>query len=151
MLSNFLYNYFVFPLIETDMPRKKMKVLVVEDDGFLLRAVSDKLQHEGYEVLQAVNGNIGLQQLREQQPDLVLLDLVMPGRDGFSVLTEKRGDESIAGIPVIVLSNLGQESDVARAKDLGALDYFIKAELPLVKLMEVVRDVLASHPRTVSA
>lgn len=121
----------------------KYTIVVAEDDKFLMRAMSDKLKREGFTVVQAGNGVEALEQIRKTRPHLVLLDLIMPVKDGFSVLADVQMDPAIAKIPIIVLSNLGQESDMQKTKELGAAGYFIKAELPLKQLVDVVKQQLA--------
>ena len=103
------------------------KILIVEDDKFLRELIVKKLSNEGYEVVEAVDGEQGIQKIKDDKPDLVLLDLILPGIDGFGVLAQKKEDPFIASIPVIVLSNLGQKEDVDKGLGLGATDYLIKA------------------------
>lgn len=104
-----------------------MKILIIEDDKFFQKFYSTKLSGEGYEVVIAVDGEDGLQKVVEVQPDLILLDMIMPKKDGFEVLESLSQDEYLKKIPVMVFSTLGQEQDVARAKALGAVDYINKS------------------------
>jgi len=83
------------------------KILIVEDDKFLRELIVKKLSSEGYEVPEAVNGEEGVKKIEEEKPDLVLLDLILPGMDGFEVLTQIKKNSELAQIPVIILSNLG--------------------------------------------
>lgn len=108
------------------MPGKT--VLVVEDTELLRRMYADKLAQDGYEVLSAGDGLEALSYLKTHDVDLVLLDLVMPRMSGLELLDTMKRDPRTAGIPVIVLSNLGQESDVQKGIELGALDYLVKNE-----------------------
>lgn len=117
-------------------------ILIVEDDKFLRELIVKKLSNEGYNVLEAVDGEQGVQQIKNSKPDLVLLDLILPGIDGFEVLAEKKEDPFIAAIPVIVLSNLGQKEDVEKGLNLGAVDYLIKAHFTPGEIIEKVRNVL---------
>lgn len=121
------------------MPRK---ILIVEDDKFLRELIVKKLSNEGYEVAEAADGEQGLQQIKEAAPELVLLDLILPGIDGFEVLAQKREDPFIARIPVVILSNLGQKEDVDKGLNLGAIDYLIKAHFTPGEIIEKVRNIL---------
>src|SRR3989344_1064188 len=98
-------------------------ILVVEDDKFLRELISQKLLKEGYAALEAVDGEDGIKKIKEEKPDLILLDLILPGIDGFEVLTKMKEDPELSKIPVIILSNLGQKEDVERGLKLGASDY----------------------------
>jgi DNA-binding response OmpR family regulator len=118
------------------------KILIVEDDRFLRELIVKKLSNEGYEVFEAVDGEQGMQKTKETKPDLILLDLILPGIDGFEVLTRKKDDPMIAAIPVIVLSNLGQKEDVEKGLGLGAVDYLIKAHFTPGEIIEKVRNIL---------
>jgi len=101
-------------------------VLVVEDTELLRRMYSDRLTQDGYRVLLAADGLEALSILRSDTPDLILLDLVMPKMSGLEVLDLLKKDPRLAPIPVIVLSNLGQEADIARGVEMGAVDYLVK-------------------------
>ena len=103
-----------------------MKILLVDDDKFLQKLNSSKLKQLGFEVDIAVDGENALSQMKETKPTLVLLDLIMPKKDGFTVLAEAQADPEISKIPIIVLSSLSQESDLKRIKELGAKGYFDK-------------------------
>ncbi len=121
------------------MPKK---ILIVEDDKFLRELITQKLIKEGYETSEAVDGEEGLQKFREKKPDLVLLDLILPGIDGFEVLSKIGEDESLSKIPVIILSNLGQRDDIERGLKLGAVDYLIKANFHPGEIIAKVKAVL---------
>jgi DNA-binding response OmpR family regulator len=118
------------------------RILIVEDDRFLRELIVKKLSNEAYEVLEAVDGEQGLQKTKETKPDLILLDLILPGIDGFEVLSRKKDDPVIASIPVIVLSNLGQKEDVEKGLGLGAVDYLIKAHFTPGEIIEKVRNII---------
>ena len=105
----------------------KNTILVIEDDKFLRELIIQKLVKEGYETSEAVDGEEGIKKVKEERPDLVLLDLILPGIDGFEVLTRMKEDPALSSIPVIILSNLGQKEDVERGLKMGAIDYLIKA------------------------
>ncbi len=118
------------------------RILIVEDDRFLRELIVKKLSNEAYDVVEAVDGEQGLQKTKETKPDLILLDLILPGIDGFEVLARKKDDPTIAAIPVIVLSNLGQKEDVEKGLGLGAVDYLIKAHFTPGEIIEKVRNII---------
>jgi len=118
------------------------KILIVEDDKFLRELIVKKLSSEGYEVPEAVNGEEGVKKIEEEKPDLVLLDLILPGMDGFEVLTQIKKNSELAQIPVIILSNLGQKEDIERGLNLGAVDYLIKAHFTPNEIIEKVKKIL---------
>ena len=117
-------------------------ILVVEDDKFLRELIAQKLSKEGYKVFEAIDGEEGIKKIQKEKPDLVLLDLILPGIDGFEVLSKMKKDSTISSIPVIILSNLGQKDDVERGLKLGAVDYLIKAHFTPGEIVDKVRDVL---------
>lgn len=108
------------------MPQKKL--LLVEDDPFLSSLLKARLAKEGFVVSYAADGEEALEMLHKDKPDLVLLDLILPKKSGFEVLEIMRDDPRLVKLPVMIVSNLGQESDIARGKELGAVAYFIKAK-----------------------
>ena len=120
------------------MPDRARRVLLAEDDRFLRRAAEVRLRRHGLEVLTAADGEEALRVARAEPLDLVLLDVVMPKLQGFDVLKALKQDDATAHIPVIVLSNLGQERDVAQAMALGALAFLVKAHLSLQDLVDRV-------------
>ncbi|HLC99796.1 MAG TPA: response regulator [Patescibacteria group bacterium] len=113
------------------MSAKKPTILLVEDDRLISRAYEIGMKHEGFDMLVAYDGSEAMAILKEKQPDVILLDLIMPNKNGFDVLTELKADERLKAIPVIVLSNLGQDADIVRGKELGAVDYLIKSDLSI--------------------
>ena len=104
-----------------------MKVLLIEDDTFFREFYASKLTEEGMEVEIAGDGIEGLEKINKVKPDVVLLDIIMPKKDGFEVLQTISQSPTLKKIPVIVFSTLGQESDMERAKKLGAVDYINKS------------------------
>ena len=118
-------------------------MLIAEDEKFLMRALSSKLEAEKFTVLQADNGRVALEMMKSEHPDIVLLDLVMPEMGGFEVLGEAKMDSEISKIPIVILSNLGQPTDMEQAKDLGAVAYYIKADMSLKDLVAQVKVHLA--------
>ncbi len=121
---------------------KKNNILIVEDDKFLRELISQKLVKDGYDISLAVDGEEGIKKIKEEKPDLVLLDLILPGIDGFEVLTQAKKDVTTAKIPVIILSNLGQKEDIERGLKLGAVDYMVKAHFTPGEIIEKIKKVL---------
>lgn len=118
------------------------KVLIVEDDRFLSSMLKTNLEKEGFNIEQAFEGEEGLAKLKSSKPDLVLLDLMMPKMSGFELLEHVVTDPELNTTPVIVISNVGEEGDVNRAKDLGVVGYFVKAQTPLDNMGSIVREHL---------
>ncbi|MEA3463485.1 MAG: response regulator [Patescibacteria group bacterium] len=120
------------------------KILVVEDDKFLRDLCVKKLNQMNFCVDSAINGIEGLEKIIKDKPDLVLLDIIMPGMEGFEILERVRADknEKIAKIPIIMLSNLGQETDVKKAMLLGANDYLIKAHFTIDDIINKISKYL---------
>lgn len=108
----------------------KKRVLLIEDDPSSVRLVSYTLEQEGYEVLTATNGLEGLKKVREEAPDLLVLDVMLPGLDGFEVCRRLRADEQTAGLPVLMLSAKAQETDKTTGLKMGADDYLAKPADP---------------------
>ena len=118
------------------------KILIVEDDKFLRELIAQKLVREGYEISEAGDGEEGIKKIKDEKPDLVLLDLILPGIDGFEILSRMKENSSLSRIPVIILSNLGQKDDVERGLKLGAIDYLIKAHFTPGEIIEKIKNAL---------
>lgn len=121
------------------------KLLIIEDDKFLRDLISQKLSKEGFEITGSVDGDDGLKKVNEEKPSLILLDLILPGIDGFEVLRRLKQKPETEKIPVVVLSNLGQKDDIDKAKSLGAVDYLIKAHFTPGEIVDKVKDVLNKY------
>ena len=119
-----------------------VKILVVEDDTFLRELIVRKLGREGYEVSEAVDGEEGVKQATAQKPDIILLDLILPGIDGFEVLRKLKEDDALSSIPVLILSNLGQKEDIEKGMKLGAKDFLIKAHFTPGEIIEKIKTIL---------
>ena len=117
-------------------------VLIIEDDKFLRDLIIQKLKKEGFETNEAMDGESGAKLAQDEHPDLVLLDLILPGLDGFEVLKRLKQNAGTASIPVIVLSNLGQKEDVDRAKGSGAEDFMVKAHFTPGEIVAKVKEIL---------
>ena len=121
-------------------------ILLAEDDRILRKAGEATLKKRGYAVIAAVDGEDALAKAREHKPDLILLDVIMPKLQGFEVLANLKSDAATRDIPVIMLSNLQDESDVRKATEAGALDYLVKSNVPLDVLAARIAEALA-RPR----
>ncbi len=118
------------------------KILVVEDDRFLRELITQKLAREGYDVSEAVDGEDGVKKAEEEKPDAILMDLILPGIDGFEAITKIKEKPDFENTPIIILSNLGQRDDVERGLKLGAVDFLIKAHFTPGEIIEKIEKVL---------
>ena len=118
------------------------KILIIEDDKFLRELISRKLSGDGFDTIGAMDGEEGIKKVKEEKPDLILLDLILPSIDGFEVLSQIKKDESVKSIPVIILSNLGQKEEVEKGLKMGAVDYLIKAHFTPGEIIEKIRSIL---------
>src|SRR4030042_4237690 len=118
------------------------KILIIEDDKFLRELIAKKILSEGMDAIEAKDGEEGLRKLEEEKPSLVLLDLILPGIDGFEVLAQIKKDPTLPQIPIIILSNLGQRDDVEKGLSLGAIDFLIKAHFTPQEIIEKIKSVL---------
>ncbi len=118
------------------------KILIIEDDKFLRDLISQKLKKEGFNALEAIDGEEGLKIARERTPDIILLDLILPGLDGFEILRVLKSDKNTSQIPVIVLSNLGQKEDMDKALSGGAEDFMVKAHFTPGEIVTKIKSVL---------
>lgn len=124
------------------MTDQKPKILMIEEDRFLRKIYRDKFSKLDFEFIEATNGEEGLNKVIYEKPDLVLLDLMLPKKNGFDVLIDMKSNKNTENIPVIILSNLSQESDIKRGLSLGAEDYLVKTEVSLSQVVEKVREQL---------
>jgi len=130
----------------TVLPNQNKKlVLLVEDDPFLSNILMMKLQKEGLNVVHAVDGDDALTKLNEGDYEMVLLDLILPKKNGFEVLETMRQDTRFENTPVIIVSNLGQDSDMEKARSLGVIDYIVKERLSIDDLVNKVKSELPSE------
>lgn len=120
------------------------KVLIVEDDKFLSELISTKLDKEGFDIALAGDGEAGIKQAEDFRPDIILLDIMLPGMDGFEVLEKlkRHSEQALQTTPVIILSNFGQESKVEKGLQLGAVDYLVKANFTTGEIVEKIKEVL---------
>jgi len=124
------------------MTKRKNKILIIEDDKFLLKLYSDKLRRAGFEVSESLNGEEGLNKISVDKPDLIILDLILPKRSGFEILSELKIDSKTKNIPVIILTNLEQKSDIERGLEMGAATYLIKTDFSTNQLPQLVKENL---------
>ena len=101
-------------------------ILIIEDDPSFSRAINHIVEKEGYNVSTASNGMTGLRMVKENPPDLLILDVMLPGMDGFEICSQLRADTSTAGLPIIMLSAKGQETDRETGLKVGANEYLTK-------------------------
>ncbi|MBI4692151.1 MAG: response regulator [Candidatus Terrybacteria bacterium] len=118
------------------------KVLIIEDDEQVARVYGIKLKQENIEIIKATDGEEGLEKMVSEKPSLVLLDLMLPKKDGFWVLEEMAKEPASKKIPVVILSNLGQEQDKERALKLGAKEYLVKADVSIKEVVEKIKKYL---------
>lgn len=122
---------------------KKKKILLVEDDTFLSGMYVSKLDMEGFEVILASDGRQGFKMIEEEEPDLILLDVILPQMDGFEILKEMKKKKKLKNIPVILLTNLGQKKDVERGFSFGVKDYLIKAHFMPSEVVDKIKKALS--------
>ncbi|HOY55958.1 MAG TPA: response regulator [bacterium] len=121
---------------------KKVKVLLVEDEKILSDMYSLKFEREGMEVVVVDNGGGVLSQAQSTKPDIILLDIILPQEDGFSVLKELKSAAETKKIKVLMLTNLGQDEDIKKGKDLGADGYLVKSNLTPAQVVDKIKEVL---------
>ena len=117
-------------------------ILIVEDDDFFRELLRKKLLSKEFNILEAIDGEKGVMLIKEKKPDLVLLDLLLPNIDGFEVLLKVKGDLSTSKIPIIILSNLGQQEDIERGLKLGANDYLVKSQFDINQIVDKIKTLL---------
>ena len=118
------------------------QILFIEDESALQKTVGEVLRQEGFKVLSALNGEIGIRLAKEKKPDLIIVDLVLPKRNGFEVIEDLKEDEGTKDIPIIVLTNLEDLKGIQRAIDLGATTYLVKSNYRLEEVVEKIKGVL---------
>lgn len=124
------------------MTTKKTTVVIVEDEKMLADMYTTKFTMEGFDAQKANDGQAGFDLVKQVKPDVVLLDIIMPKIDGFGVLKMIKDDATLKDTPVILLTNLGQEEDIKKGKQLGAADYFVKANHTPAEVVVKVKQVL---------
>ena len=118
------------------------KILLIEDEELIIKLLQKKLVNDGYDVSVAIDGEEGLKTVKKLRPDLVLLDIIMPKKNGFEVLEEMNKDPELQKIPVIIISNSGQPMELDRAQRLGVKDWLIKTEFdPKEVLVKILKQI----------
>lgn len=120
----------------------KKKILIIEDDSIMQKALQEYLTEEGFEVVCAIDGEIGERMVKSEKPDLALLDIVLPKKDGYEVLEAIKKDEATKEIPVLLLTNLGSMEDIEKALQLGATNYLVKADYRLEEVVAKIKEIL---------
>lgn len=118
------------------------RILFIEDESALQKTFGEILKQEGYEMISALDGEVGLRLAKEKKPDLILLDLILPRIHGFEVLKKLKEDKETKEIPIIVLTNLEGISEVDKAIELGATTYLVKAQYTLEEVVEKIKKAL---------
>lgn len=121
----------------------KKKILLIEDDSFISQMYDIKFKQTNYDFLLARDGEEGLQIMKSVKPDIVLLDIILPEMDGFTVLEEIKKDPALASIPILLLTNLGQQENIQKGLSLGAKDYIVKAHSTPQEVVEKVKAYLS--------
>ena len=122
----------------------KGKILFIDDDNFLRKVYQAELKENGYEVVLAADGQAGLDKAKLEKPDLIILDMILPIMNGFEVLTTLKNNNETNSIPVIILSNLGQDIDKKKGINLGAVDYLVKDDTTLNIIVSKINEYLNS-------
>jgi len=120
-----------------------MKIVIIEDDEILSKVLQEELAEAGYEVKQAFDGKKGIELAESEQPDLVLLDILLPQKDGFAVLDVMKKSPTTSAIPVIIISNLGSDEELKKGLAMGASDYIVKSQHTTAQVAELVKNFLA--------
>ncbi|MBI5728812.1 MAG: response regulator [Candidatus Magasanikbacteria bacterium] len=116
-----------------------MKVLIAEDEEILYKVLQEKFEKEKFETKLATDGSMVLPLAKSFHPDIITLDLMMPKKTGWEVLAELKADPELKTIPVVVLSNFGQDDEIKKALTMGAVDYFVKAQHPINEVVDKVK------------
>lgn len=116
-----------------------IKLVLVEDEEILQGVLKEKFEEAGFKMSIAADGEAAISLIRKINPKIVILDLLLPKKDGFAVLQELKASSELKNIPVVVLSNLGQDEEIKRALSLGAIDYFVKTQHPIKEVIEKIR------------
>ncbi|MBI4034173.1 MAG: response regulator [Candidatus Brennerbacteria bacterium] len=124
------------------MVENQKTILLVEDEPLLANLLRQRLEKEGFKVILATDGEEGLKILKTSQPNLILLDIILPKLSGFELMERLKTDPDFGKSPIVIISNLGQESDVERGRVLGAIGYFVKAKMSIEDLVKRVKSFL---------
>ena len=125
------------------MSDNKTKILLIEDEEMLANMYEVKFKNEGFDLVKALDGEQGLEMAKTVSPDFILLDIIMPKMDGFSVLKALKEDATTKDVPVMLLTNLGQDEDIERCKSLGSVGYLVKANITPSEVVDAVKKEIA--------
>lgn len=131
------------------MGEAKAKILIIEDDRYISKMYQLKLSLENYDVQVAENGRQGVDKVKEFMPNIILLDLLMPELDGFEVLKIVKSEDATKDIPVLIMSNLGQEDHIQKGLSMGAIGYIVKSQYTPSRVVEKIKDVLSGKVEVV--
>ncbi|MDD3399475.1 MAG: response regulator [Candidatus Paceibacterota bacterium] len=120
------------------------RILLIEDEEVLSRAISAELEREGFKIIRAFNGEEGVKKAMSSKPNLILLDLILPKKNGFEVLGELKQSTLTKNIPVIILSALDQDEEIKKGLKMGADDYFVKSQHALAEIVEKINSFFKS-------
>ena len=123
------------------MPIDGKKIMIIEDDRFLSSLMKARLEKDGFAVIQAFDGAEAIQIFKQDTPNLIILDLIMPKVTGFEVLQTISITPQLAKVPVVILSNLAQDTDIERARELGAKEYFVKVKISIDDLLTKIKNL----------
>jgi len=126
---------------------EQKKILIIEDDRYISKMYQLKLSLEGYQVEVAENGKQGVDKVKEFMPNIILCDILMPELDGFEVIKIVKSDEKTKKIPILIMSNLGQEDHIQKGMSLGAVGYIVKSQYTPSKVVETIKQVLGEKPK----
>ena len=124
------------------MPTDLKKIMIIEDDRFLSSLMKARLEKEGFAVIQAFDGEEAMEMLKQELPSLVILDLIMPKVTGFEVLQMISITPQLEKVPVVIVSNLAQDSDIEKARQLGAREYFVKVKISIDDLISKIETLV---------
>lgn len=139
------------PAENTEAAPQASTVLVIEDDSFISLFLDKKLKELNYNTIVATSTSAALEQLQKTAVDIILLDIILPDENGFTLLERLKKDPSYKDIPVVILSNLGQQSEIERGRQLGAIDFLVKGNYSPAEIVDRVAEILRKHSRPQAA
>jgi DNA-binding response OmpR family regulator len=129
--------------IRNFVKKKRMpKILIIEDDPVFQQTLGEFLRSEGLETAGAVDGEEGIKKAREESPDLILLDIILPKKNGYEVIAELKKEETTKAVPIVLLTNLGGMRDVEKALEMGATTYLVKSDYKLEDVVKKIKEIL---------
>lgn len=124
------------------MAKEEKKILIIEDDYYLRDLMARQLLIEGFKVVGAEDGETGLEKAASEKPDLILLDLILPGIDGYEVLEKLKSNPELSKITVVIVSNLAQKSDIEKGLKMGAAEYLVKFDHTPEEVAKKVKKII---------